>query len=114
MNFIATVVLALILAQFLPWWSVMVAGFLSSIFISLKKRAVFFIPFLAIALFWIAHAFWLSSVNDFTLAEKIAVLLPLNGNPYLLILIAGLIGGLAAGTAGVLGKQCLLLLKGNA
>ncbi len=110
-NFIATIVIALILSQFLLWWSVMVAGFTTSLFFSLKKSKVFFIPFLAIALFWMVYAFWLGNANDFTLAKKIAILLPLNGNPYLLILVTGLVGGIAAGIAGVFGKHCEMLFK---
>ena len=105
-NFLATIFLAFVLSQFLPWWSVMLAAFISAISISLKRSAVFFVPFMAIALFWIVYAYWLSSSNDFVLADKIAVLLSLQGNPYLLILITGLLGGLAAGIAAVFGKQC--------
>jgi hypothetical protein len=105
-NFLATIIIAIILSQFLPWWSVMVAAYMTALFISLKRSAVFFVPFLAIALLWIIYAFWLSSANDFILAKKIAVLLPLGGNAYLLILVTGIIGGLAAGVAGVFGKQC--------
>jgi hypothetical protein len=108
-NFIITIIIALILSQFLPWWSVMVAGFVSALFFSLKKAAVFFVPFLAILLFWSIYAFMVSSGNDFTLAKKIAVLLPFGGNPYILILVTGLIGGLAAGVAALLGKQLSLL-----
>ncbi|WP_204345014.1 hypothetical protein [Psychroserpens algicola] len=111
-NFVVTLLLALILSQFLPWWSVMVAGFVSALFFSLKKVAVFLVPFLAILVFWSVHAFIISSGNDFTLAKKIAVLLPLGGSPYLLILITGLVGGLAAGIAALLGKQCSVLVKG--
>jgi len=108
-NFSVTIILALILSQFLPWWSVMVAGFVSALFFSLKKAAVFFIPFLAILLFWSIYAFMISSGNDFTLAKKISKLLYLGGNPYLLILVTGIIGGLAAGISALLGKQCSLL-----
>jgi hypothetical protein len=108
-NFIVTIIIALILSQFLPWWSVMVAGFVSALFFSLKKAAVFFVPFLAILLFWSVYAFLASSGNDFTLAKKIAVLLPLGGNPYILILVTGLIGGLASGVAALLGKQLSIL-----
>ncbi|MCK8481458.1 hypothetical protein [Psychroserpens algicola] len=111
-NFVVTLLLALILSQFLPWWSVMVAGFVSALFFSLKKVAVFLVPFLAILVFWSVYAFIISSGNDFTLAKKIAVLLPLEGSPYLLILITGLVGGLAAGIAALLGKQCSVLVKG--
>nr|WP_321226461.1 hypothetical protein [uncultured Psychroserpens sp.] len=104
-NFVVTIIIAVILSQFLPWWSVMVAGFVSALFFSLKRAAVFFVPFLAIFCFWAVYAFMVSSANDFTLAKKIAVLLPLGGNAYLLILVTGLVGGLAAGVAAVFGKQ---------
>ncbi|WP_299115468.1 hypothetical protein [uncultured Winogradskyella sp.] len=110
-NFIITVFLAIILSQFLPWWSVMLASFISAFLISLKKSAVFFIPFLAIAMFWIAYAFYLGSANDFILAKKIAVLLPLNGNAYLLMLVTGIIGGIAAGVSALFGKQLSLVLN---
>ena len=108
-NFIVTISIALILSQFLPWWSIMVAGFVSALFFSLKKAAVFVVPFLAIFMFWSVYAYLASSGNDFTMAKKIAVLLPLGGNPYVLILITGLIGGLAAGVSALLGKQLSLL-----
>lgn len=110
-NFLITVFLAIILSLFLPWWSVMIAALVSGILFPLKKIAVFFTPFLAILLFWTCYCFILSSANDFTLAKRIANLLPLGGSPYLLILITGFIGGLAAGVAAILGKQLRLVLK---
>ncbi len=110
-NFIITIVIAVILSQFLPWWSVMVAGFVSALFFSLKKAAVFVVPFLAIFLFWSVYTFILSSSNDFILAKKISTLFSLGGNPYLLIVVTGIIGGFAAGIAALLGKQCSLLVK---
>jgi hypothetical protein len=110
-NFIATVIIALLLSQVLPWWSVMLAGFITAVLFSLKKTAVFFVPFLAITLFWMIYAYWLSNANDFTLAKKIAVLLPLKGNPYSLMLVTGIIGGLAAGVAAIFGKQCSIVFK---
>jgi hypothetical protein len=53
----------------------------------------------------------LSSTNDFTLAKRIAILLPLGGNPYLLMLITGVVGGIAAGIAAILAKQLNLVVK---
>ncbi|WP_040279058.1 hypothetical protein [Psychroserpens damuponensis] len=103
-NFVVTIIIAAILSQFLPWWSVMVAGFVSALFFNLKRAATFFVPFLAIFCFWSIYAFIMSSANDFTLAKKIAVLLPLGGNPYVLILVTGLIGGFAAGIAAIFGN----------
>ncbi|RZS93575.1 hypothetical protein [Aquimarina brevivitae] len=104
-NFIATLGLAILLSFVLPWWSIMIAALLSALSIPLQKAAVFFIPFLAIVVFWILYCFILSSANDFILAKKIAQLLQIGGNPYLLILLTGIIGGVAAGISGILGKQ---------
>lgn len=105
-NFLLTIVLALVFSLFLPWWSIMLAAFLSSAIVRLRKASAFVVPFLAIAVFWIVYAWLLSSANDFILAKKIAVLLPLGGNAVLLILVTGLVGGLAAGVAGLFGNQC--------
>lgn len=113
LNFLATIVLTIVLSQFLPWWSIMIAAFIAAILFQLRKFSVFFIPFLAIALLWIVQAFWLSNANDFILAKKISTLLTLGGNPYVLILVTGVIGGLAAGVAGVFGKQVSLFFKSN-
>lgn len=110
LNFIVTLIIAIILSQYLPWWHVMVAGFVSSLFFNLDHLAVFFIPFLAVFLFWIVYALWLSNANDFILAEKIAVLLPLGGNWAVLLLVTGCVGGIATGVAALLGKQCRLLV----
>ena len=109
LNFISTIILALLLSLFLPWWSVMISAFVTSLTFQLKKSAVFFVPFLAIALYWIIYTFWISSANDFILAKKIAVLFPFHGNPYLLVLVTGVIGGVAAGISALFGKQCRIL-----
>lgn len=111
LNFVATVVLAIVFSFFLPWWSVLLAAFITAIMFSLKRAAVFFTPFLAVFVFWAIYSFLLANGNDFTLAKKIAILLPLGGSPYLLILVTGIVGGLAAGVAGIFGKQCLVLVK---
>ena len=109
-NFIVTLIIAMILSQYLPWWHVMVAGFVSALFFNLERAAVFFIPFLAIFLFWTVYALWLSQANDFILAEKIAVLLPLGGSWAVLVLVTGCIGGVGAGVSAILGKQCRILV----
>lgn len=111
LNFDATVVLAFVFSLFLPWWSIMLAAFITAVVFSLKRAAVFFIPFLAVFVFWAAYSFLLANDNDFILAKKIAVLLPLGGSPFLLILVTGIVGGFAAGIAGIFGKQCQLIIK---
>lgn len=108
-NFISTIILAVILSIFLPWWSVMTAALATSLFIPLKKAAVFVVPFLAILSLWTLQSFMLSGGNDFTLASRISELLYLGGSPYTLLLVTGIVGGLAAGVAAVLGKQIVLV-----
>ena len=110
-NFAVTIIVALILSQFLPWWSVMVAGFVSALFFSLKRAAVFVVPFLAIFIFWSVYAYVVASKNDFILSKKISELLSLGGSEYLLILVTGLVGGLAAGFAAILGKQLSAMVR---
>ncbi len=91
----------------------MLAAFLSSAIVRLRKASTFFVPFLAIAVFWIIYAWSLSSANDFILAKKVAVLLSLGGNALVLILVTGVVGGLAAGVAGVFGNQCRAIFSQN-
>ena len=110
-SFTLSLLLAIILSQFLPWWSVMLATFISGFSISLKKTSIFFIPFSSIAVFWMGYAWYLGSSNDFILAKKIAILLPLNGNSIILILITGIVGGISAGISGFFGTECRKLFK---
>ena len=104
-NFVVTLFLSIGLSFILPWWGIMAAAIITGFMIPLKKASVFIVPFLAVFLFWSVYSFWLSNGNDFILAKKIAILLPLNGNAFLLILVTALVGGIAAGIAGVFGKQ---------
>lgn len=110
-NFVVTIILALAFSFFLPWWSVMLAAFITAFRLPLRGVTVFLVPFVAILLFWAVYAYILANGNGFVLSKKIAVLLPLEGNPYLLILVTAVVGGLAAGIAAIFGKQCQLLLR---
>ena len=83
----------------------MLAALFSGAIVRLRKASTFFVPFMAIALLWIIQAWLLSSANDFILARKISVLFYLGGDPFLLILVTGMIGGIAAGIAALLGNQ---------
>lgn len=111
LHFILTILLALSFSFFLPWWSVMLAAFITAFRLPLKGSSVFLVPFFAILLFWAGYSYILASKNDFILSKKIAILLPLEGNPYVLLLVTAIVGGLAAGIAAIFGKQCQLLLK---
>lgn len=111
LNFIATIVLAVMFSIFLPWWSVMIAAFIAVLLFTPKGFSIFLMPFLAIFIFWTLYAFMLSSANNFILTNKIAILLPLGGNPYILIGVTALIGGIAGGVSGLFGKETKELIK---
>lgn len=104
-NLILTAVLAWIITIFTPWWGVMAAALLVAILIPLQGLKSFIIPFMAVFLLWGYQAYAVSSANDFTMAKKIATLLPLEGNATLLIVLTAFLGGIAAGSSGMLGSQ---------
>lgn len=110
LNFIVTIVFAFFFGLFLPWWSIMVAAFLSALLLPLEKWSSFLVPFSAIFFYWGIQAFVISSRNDFILAGKISELLQLGGSPDVLIFVTGVIGGLAAGIAAILGRETKVLL----
>ena len=80
-NFSLTILLAFTFSFFLPWWSIMLASFISSLIISLKKIMVFLIPFFAVFIYWAVYSYLLSSSNDFILAKKISDLFNIGGSP---------------------------------
>ena len=89
----------------------MLAGGITGFVFPLQNKGVFFAPFFAIFLYWSVYCFVMSSANDFILAKKIAQLLQIGSRPILLILLTGILGGMAAGISGVLGKQLIAIVK---
>ena len=113
-NLIFTVVLAwLFSALSMDWWSAMLAAALAAYIIPLKGFKVFIMPFLGVFLYWSICAYLISSANDFILAKQIGVLFSLGENPYAVVLISGLIGGLAAGIAALFGRQLRVVIRGK-
>ncbi|MDO1500031.1 hypothetical protein Q2T40_07790 [Winogradskyella maritima] len=104
-NFLLTLIFAGISSFLLPWWSVMLAAFLAGLVFPIRGWTAFLVPFLAVFLFWLVYAFVMSADNDYILARKIATLLYLKGNACLLMLVTALIGGIAAGIAGIFGSN---------
>ena len=111
LNLICTALLAWGLSLITPWWGIMPAALIVSFVFPLKGGNAFFIPFLSIFILWGIQAYLIGSNNDFTMAGKIAELLPLQGNVHLLILITALLGGIAAAFSGLLGKQLKILVS---
>ncbi len=101
---ILTALLALLGGIYLQWWSIALAAFIIALLIPQKGGKAFLSGFLGVFLLWGILAWWIDMKNEGILAKKIAAVLPLGGNEYLLILVTALIGGLVAGFAALSGS----------
>jgi hypothetical protein len=84
---------------YLPWWSIAVVAFLVVLFIPQSPGRAFLCGFLALAILWGGLSFWISNNNEHILAHRVSQLVLQADNPYLLIVVTALIGGLVAGLA---------------
>ena len=107
MKFIISIALIALLSfaacLYLPWWSIAIAAFVVAVVIPQKAGWAFLSGFIALFLLWGGLSAWLSSNNDHLLAGKISILLLNKNNPYLMIAMSALIGGLVAGFAALSG-----------
>ena len=94
-----TLLLSFITGLFLPWWGVAIAAFIVALIIHQGAARAFLSGFLGVMLLWCLLAAWWNSQNDGVLSAKIATVLPLGGNAFLLILVTGIVGGLVGGFA---------------
>lgn len=91
-----SIISALLFQFFLPWWTAVLAGFLSAWFFKkstlLQSLAA---AFFGVFLVWTMYALFIDVQNQSLLSEKIAALLSLPSS-WILILITGIIGGITA------------------
>lgn len=108
MKFLVSIVLTALLAfiggLWLPWWSIAIAAFIVSLLVYQTAGRSFVAGFLGLFLLWGGMAWWIDMQNHGILSKKIASVLPLNGNPTMLILVTALLAALVAGAAAVTGS----------
>ena len=110
MKFISAIILTALtgyiagILSFSPWWGFAVTTLLVAVLVHQKAGKAFLSGFLGIFLLWAGLAYWMDQQNNGILSQRIAQILPLNGNSLLLILITGLVGGLVAGLAALSGS----------
>jgi hypothetical protein len=91
-------------AQFvLPWWVLAPICFVLAVGLGRSGGRSFLAGFAGIGLGWAMAASWLNIQNDGLLAHRVAQLLPLGGNGWLLVLLTAVIGGLVGGMAALAG-----------
>ncbi|MCC7401956.1 MAG: hypothetical protein IT214_10785 [Chitinophagaceae bacterium] len=101
---ILTGLLAFLGGMYMQWWSLAIAAFLIALLVPQKSGKAFLSGFLGVFLLWSILAWWIDIRNEGILAKKIAAVLPLGGNEYLLILVTAFLGGLVAGFAALSGS----------
>ena len=108
MKFILSIILTCLFAflggLWLPWWSIAVAAFLAALMIFQPPGKAFLGGFIGLFILWGALAWWIDMQNQGVLSRKIAMIFPLSGNPFLLILVTAITGGSVAGFAAATGS----------
>lgn len=108
MKFIATLILtgllAFALGGYLDWWSIAIASFSVAALIPQRPLLAWLSGFLGLFLLWGGLSFFINQNNGGVFAAKIANILPLGGNVFLLIFATAFIGALVAGFAALSGS----------
>lgn len=92
----------LVLQFWLPWWTVMLVPLTVCIWKGDPPGRSFFLSFLAVFVLWLGASTWIHFRSGGLLSERVSQLLQI-GSPILLIFVTALVGGLAAGVAGLAG-----------
>lgn len=108
MRFLTQVVLtalsSYVATQFLPWWSLVICAAVVAMRLNPSQSTAFLGGFVAISLLWMGVATWIDTSTEGILSSRIAPLLGFQ-SPIPLILLTGLIGGLAGGLGAWSGQQ---------
>ncbi|HOZ84704.1 MAG TPA: hypothetical protein PK191_04390 [Niabella sp.] len=96
--------LSFVAGLYLPWWAIAIIAFLVSVLIGQKPGRSFLAGFIGIFLLWGVLAYTINSANNGILAGRIGGVLGIGEQPFLLILITGMVGGLVAGLASLAGS----------
>ena len=94
---ILTALIAFALGLYLPWWTIALASFVSSLIVVQRPLRAFLAGFIAVFILWAILCWGISAGNDHILAPKIALILPLGGSVAALIMVTATVGGLVAG-----------------
>ena len=108
MKFIASIILTGLLAfglgGYLDWWSIAIAAFIVAALIPQRPLLAWLSGFIGLFLLWGGLSYFISEKNGGVFAAKIAAILPLQGNAFLLIVVTAFVGALVAGFAALSGS----------
>jgi hypothetical protein len=101
---VLTALLAFVGGLWFGWWIIAVAAFLIALLVHQKAGKAFFSGFFAVFILWGLLAWWIDLKNESVLSKKIAEVLPLGGNSFVLILVTAFVGALVAGFGAMSGS----------
>ena len=104
LSFILMALLSFAACLYLPWWSIAIACFIVAVLIPQRPGVAFLTGFISLFTLWAGLSFWISSNNGHILAHKMSVVLFKTDNPYLLVIITGLIGAIVGAFAALSGS----------
>lgn len=108
MKFIVSIGLIALLSfaacMYFPWWSIAIVAFIVAALIPQGGGLTFISGFVSLFFLWALMSFWISSSNGHILAHKMSMVILQVDNPYLLMVLTGLVGGVVAGFAALTGS----------
>ena len=103
--------LGLVLAMFMPWWSIALAGAVPGFLIHGHRGRSFLAGFLGALLLWTGAAIIMTMVTGSDLPDRFAMLLPIPMNGIGLAFVSGVIGGIVGGLGGFTGDSMRRLIE---
>ena len=97
LQILVTAFLGLILAQFMPWWSVAIAAAAAGYFFKGHRGKSFLAGFLGIFLLWFLAALYIKISTGSDFPDRFAMLFPFPLSGTALMAVSGVIGGLVGG-----------------
>jgi hypothetical protein len=105
-------VLAYFGADFLPWYGVVLAAFVGSVFIKSNNLVAFISGFVGIGLLWFTMAWLIDYETGSILTDKVAKIFSLPSG-LLLVVITGFIGGIVGGFGALTGNSFRQIFEGR-
>lgn len=99
-----TALLAFIAGLQFDWWVIAIAAFAVALLVHQKAWKAFLSGFLGIFILWAVLAGWIDSANNSNLSARIGLLLGIGSNPFLIVMLTGVIGGLIGGFGAMSGS----------
>ena len=87
----------------LPWWIITPVAFALAMMMARTGWGAFWAGCAGVGLGWLGLASWLNMQNEGHLSHRVAELIPLGGNGWLLVLVTAVLGGLVGGLAALAG-----------